>query len=488
MFGLRDDPWKWHVQSDFSGGENIEPETCKRNQLLVGENCYIDNTTGHLIKAQGCEQVVTGTGTSDVAGIWYVVTPSGNVLYVQHGVDLKAAYWNGQATIDISAFTVVKAAIGGLQCGMVRWKDKAIFFRYDGSGPFYFDLAAGTPFTPVNLTFPGGVVLRSPVIYGNRLFGVQSLAGNSESSFIMCSAISDPNSWDALDVIGISIGDGDYIEQLVPTPGGLIIMKHLCSFVLYGISINEWVTSLAPIYHVGSISGASASDPYVLGIDNIYKFNLSGATPLIEHQNTFFNNVGEQGCIAGMISIMDQCRFLSVCYPGKEIIYDTIRNVMFKGSSNVLLWNFGAARNGNFVDMKFFPANVSVSDPQYYDFLKIFLSGGNYKVYGSKISINDTSELLRAKTRYEDFDIDQEKLVRGVKVVVDAAVSNATIIYYLNFSNTPTTLYTGALAAGENIFPISPLRCRNISIEIQTTAPMLLKRVGVRVRPVGNKS
>lgn len=214
--------WQVTKRADFLGGENLrtQPEFLEPNQVARAINCVL-TPEGHLQTREGKTKVSDPTiGTGAILSIHRYTKESGTqYLVVQHGTSLYSVSWNGTDTIASFGAAIKTGLTAAAKLRGVVWKDKLILtngvdtpFTYDGTT--CSDLATA----PVSQIFK---------VYANKLWGFTN-------NLLKFSALEDPTSWDALDVIKVRDADGDTITGISPQVGGLVIFKRNSVFTLYG--------------------------------------------------------------------------------------------------------------------------------------------------------------------------------------------------------------------------------------------------------------
>lgn len=273
--------WTLYRHRDFTGGENriIIPERVLPNQLLKARNCTFTGD-GILQSRLGKTLVNTAPLDDPITSVHRYVQEDGTgYLLVQSGTTLTAVEWDGSETLaDLTTGAVTKT-VNAAKLRSVVWKDKIILTN-GVDDPFAFD---GAAFANLGGTPPKS---NSIAVYASKLF----LVDVANPNFIRFSALEDPDTWDALDVINVRSGDGDTIQALSPLVGGLMIFKKHSTWVLYGFDRFDMALSTSPLHPaVGAYSHDAVVDGgIVFAGDNLYGFSTTEVSPLsITHKDVF---------------------------------------------------------------------------------------------------------------------------------------------------------------------------------------------------------
>lgn len=464
------DGWRILRQRDFSGGENLDENTCAANQLLIGENCEI-NRDGYLAKAAGSSQVITST--TDVLGVWAVKYVDTFRLFWLSSTSLTVATWSGLGAIDASMFSVVKNQPFGL-LSAVHWGEKMVFFPYSGT-PFYCDL--GTP--TVTTDIPSAPNLVDAVIYAGKIWGIEAITHNlrfsQENSF---------TGWDALDTVSVSQEDGMKLSQIAKAPGGLVLFKHRNAYSLVGSSRFDLSISRSPIFDRGVDATANtvsqnAVDGFFLAYDGIYSYDISKAKMAIDPNA--------------------QKEYLST------LAFTTFRGVKLRNSNKVLFAAVGNAKS-MVMDLDtgavFKRTGMSLNTSRAYS-MSDMSEGTNYSyaylfvrqeqgLFGVYDGIQDQTITFKIQTRHENFGTFRDKVFRRLIVDIESAVNSVTVKAFIDHGAAITVANSVNLPAGENSFYLydtnnNRLTGQTISIEISTVNTPVIRSIGMEFRETGSE-
>jgi hypothetical protein len=168
-------------------------------------------------------------------------------------------------------------------------------------------------------------------IYGERLYV-------GEGDLLKCSEVADPETFDVLNVIQISGGDGDNITALIPVTGGLVICKRNTTWVLYGDSYLDWQLTRSPIALCGAVNPWSeVHDGFrfmFVGRDNLYTGTLTGIQPITQTHAPLVQQITEaQRYDSFMISLpQDNGRIVVFLGSGDVLNVETILGGIFSWS------------------------------------------------------------------------------------------------------------------------------------------------------------
>lgn len=281
MRGDLDKGWTLYRHRDFTGGENrlIIPERVLPNQLLKARNCTFTGD-GILQSRLGKSLVNTAPLDAPITSVHRFVMEDGTgYLLVQSDTTLYAVAWDGSETLDDLTTGAVTKTVNAAKLRSVVWKDRIILTNGEDN-PFAFD---GAAFADLGGTPPKSITL---AVYASKLFLVDAANPN----FIRFSALEDPDTWDALDVINVRSGDGDTIQALSPLVGGLMVFKKHSTWVLYGFDRFDMALSTSPLHpSVGAYSPDAVVDGgIVFAGDNLYSFATNEVAPLsLTHKDVF---------------------------------------------------------------------------------------------------------------------------------------------------------------------------------------------------------
>lgn len=266
--------WTFVSKRDFTGGENklIVPELMKPNQVISALNCVM-TPDGTFQTRRGRTKVnLTSLGSGPVLSIHRYPKEDGtNYLVVQHGTSLYSATWDGLNTISTFG-TAVKTGLSSNKLRGVVWRDKLILTN-GVDNPFYFD---GTTCVDLAGSPPKSKYI---AVYGSKLWFVDV----DHPNWIRFSGLEDYDSWDALDIIYLRDGDGDFITGLAPMNGGMIITKNRSVWPLYGTSRYDFAVPGPISERVGCIAPDSlVQQGLFMGQDNFYTFTLTGVQEIAD--------------------------------------------------------------------------------------------------------------------------------------------------------------------------------------------------------------
>jgi hypothetical protein len=457
MFGLREDPWKWVGQNDYSGGENQNILTCAPNQLLVAENCQLD-LEGYLVPNYAEQQFITGAYNTP-RGIFF--NPVTTRLYFFANTGFYTKDWSSFASsITLATCTLLDAGI--TSCSAATHFGNVSIFAKSAGGLFYSINGAAK----VDVTIPGATPIISCAVYKNRMWALD------DAGYLHFSPINDVAVWNALDVIAFTMKPLGIIVQ----EGGIVIPAQGGHYVLYGSSTTDFYIETV-LAHDFTVGAQSMCEPgFFIGGHNIYGLNLNQIVPLISggKQDKFFNSLPAMSTNSTIgFDYSRQRVIVNTFGPGVNRLVIDSSGAVWKGPPGATIANFCAL-----------PFNIATKST--YSYLSS-IDNTFFTIVAT--SIYDNSNLLKIQTRHEDFGIDKSKLFRAVKVDVGAQATGVTIKYYLNRSTSPVTvLSNGTLAAGENLITFDDAaRGRTFSLEISTsTSTIQIRNLQVKLRTVGN--
>jgi hypothetical protein len=279
--------WQIFRQRDFTGGENrkLLPEFLAPNQLILGRNCQM--TPDGIVETRPGKTRVnpTSLGSGPILSMFVFAKSDGNnYLVVQHGTTLYYAPWDGESTIG-SWYQAKTGLTAGAKLRGAVWKDNLILTN-GADSPFRFD--------GITCTDLGGIPPKSKIIalYASRLW----LVDVDNPNFLRFCELEDFDTWDGLNLINIRDGDGDYITNLIPQPGGLLIVKTRSVTPLRGTNrANIRVDEPISLY-VGCPSFDGALPVGIMAsTTNWFQVSLTGVEPIPDTHSPLLDVIGLSG-------------------------------------------------------------------------------------------------------------------------------------------------------------------------------------------------
>jgi len=402
-------PWDNRSYRNFSGGENLKigPEFIGDNEVINAINCIISSEAPLITRDGKTRLNPTSLGSGPILSILrYTKTNGTKFLLVQHGTSLYAPTWDGVSDITNFGAAIKTGLTAGLKLRGRIWKDVVILTNGEDT-VFYFN---GTSCTDI----PSAPLSPKFVVYANRLWGWE---GNA----LKFCELEDYTDWPALNIILIRDDDGDYITNLSPQPGGMVIFKQNSAWSMYGTNRQNINIPEAPISsRIGCISYDSlVDDGVVMGKDNLYTFNLTGMRPFKETHTPLIKNM----TIAQRKNV--------------HMVLHTVENriLVFLGDNQELTLVIHGEFNSAITTWRNINAScfelVDNADDEEILLIGDATNGIIYKNEGQ----NDDGTLIetRIKSHYNDYDINLDKIWRLFQLEIDVVDDIDPVRFYLGY-------------------------------------------------------
>lgn len=295
-------------QTDFSGGENLQLQGGKDNQVLRAKNCVV-NDDGDLETRLGKVKVNTTTfGAAPILGVWRYVKENGSkFLVVQHNTSVWAAAWDGESTI--ASWSEVQTGLTTAKLSGVVWKDNLILgngdnvmFRFNGVS------CANLGGSPPNM--------KVFTVYAGRIWGVDA----DNPSIIRFCDLEDYDAWDALNIIKVRDQDGDVCRGLQPIDGGLVILKDTSVWPLYGTNIDNLRLGTTPLIDTAGCVSDEGSIPGVFfSSGNLYTFGIAEVTEAAPTHTPIFDALTDAQKRAVIVGLQPMHKRALFHIPSKDL-------------------------------------------------------------------------------------------------------------------------------------------------------------------------
>jgi hypothetical protein len=275
--------WQYDRQRDFTGGENLLllPEFMQPNQLLSAQNCTLA-PEGIPQTRLGKTLVVNSIGLGGILTLVRFAKEDGTkYLVAQHGTSLYSTEWDG-VSFPIAFGGAIRTDLTADAALSYRiWKDHIIF----GNGvdnTFRFDGVTATDLT-------GAPKTKIFCIRAGRIWAVDNTTG-----FIVFCDLEDYDTWDALNIIRVRSGDGDYITGLEALPGGMIITKQNSVFPVYGSSLSDLKIGEPITDNFGCVATKTLlNSGLFLGSSGLFSYSLDSVQPAFETHRSLIRALTE---------------------------------------------------------------------------------------------------------------------------------------------------------------------------------------------------